>query len=211
MRHTMYKSIGIIPAAGRASRFDGILKELLPAQDGASLINHAYRRLRKRCDLIVVVTNGQKVQHHMTSVKGVLFVEQGNQNDLLGAIQAVMTIPAERYCLTMPDTYIKPSAFDGMPEAALSIGTFQTDKPERFGCLVNGFVYDKQAGLKCPATAWGALSWSGSTHDTFYRSATLTEALNSIIDQHGYSTWDIGNYHDMATVADYVNYMRATV
>jgi hypothetical protein len=207
IKHT-YDTIGIIPAAGKASRFGGILKEMLPAHDGVSLISHAYKRLKRHCDLIVVVTNTDKVQHHMTALKGVAFVEQQKQTDLIGAVQAAMEIRAKRYLFTMPDTYASETAFDNMPQSFLSLGLFLTHKPERFGCLVDKAIYDKQATTPSPAMAWGALSWECSARDIWLNAPTLTDGLNNIIAQHGYSTWDIGDYYDMASMRDYADYIQ---
>jgi hypothetical protein len=203
-----YDTIGIIPAAGKASRFGGILKEMLPAHDGVSLITHAYKRLRAHCDLIVVVTNTDKVQHHMTAIKGVVFVEQQKQTDLIGAVQAAMEVKASRYLFTMPDTYASETAFDNLPDSVLSLGLFLTHKPERFGCLVDGVVYDKKPSTPSPAMAWGALSWQSETKDIWLTSPTLTDGLNSIIAKHGYSTWEMGDYYDMASMRDYADYIQ---
>lgn len=204
----MYKAIGIIPAAGRATRFGGLAKELLPAWDGRSLLSHACARLRPYCDLIIVVTSQKKVEHHMKEAKGVMFVEQAG-SELLGAVQSGITIPAERYYFTMPDTFVPDDVFDIAPTGKwLSVGTFFTMTPERFGCLVDGFVIDKQQGLPAPAEAWGCLSWDGAARSEFFNAGSFSDAINNIIKKFGHRVWQIGDYFDMATVEDYKEYIR---
>ena len=122
-------NIGIIPAAGKAVRFGGILKELLPAQDGISFINHAANKLRGICDFIIVVTNTEKIQNHMQDLKDVVFIEQANNLNLLGAVQTALQIKAERYYFTMPDTFTDQNIFAGISlHEYLTIGIFKTAK-----------------------------------------------------------------------------------
>lgn len=199
--------VGIIPAAGKAERFGGIFKELLPARDGVSFINHAVDRLRLVCDLVVVVTNKDKAQSHIQNIKGVIFIEQDNELNLLGAVQSALKIEAERYFFTMPDTYMRRDVFIDAPLMGLSLGIFQTYNPERFGCLVDGLIIDKSPHIESPAPAWGVLSWRGEWRSNFFYTDNFTNAINGIIKATGVSTWDIGYYSDMATVKDYIEYM----
>lgn len=205
----MYKSIGIIPAAGQAKRFGGIVKELLPVKDGLSLLHHAYIRLQKVCDLVICVTNKDKVHIHMKELKDVLFIEQNNNIDILGAIQSGMRIQAERYYFTMPDTYIRDDVFTNTPlYGGLSIGLFETLKPERFGCLQDSIIYDKNKDIHLPSQAWGVLSWKNQHRDLFLDGINLPCVLNSIINNSGLETWNIGEYYDMATIQDYIEYLK---
>ena len=201
--------IGIIPAAGKAERFGGILKELLPARDGVSFINHAADRLRLICDLIIIVTNKDKAQSHIQNVKDALFIEQDNNLNLLGAVQSALKIEAERYYFTMPDTYMRNDIFIDTPLVnGLSLGIFETRKPERFGCLVDGLIVDKSHSINAPANAWGVLSWGWAWRDNFFYADNFTDVINGIIKKAGFSTWNIGEYSDMATVKDYIEYMK---
>lgn len=202
-------NIGIIPAAGRAVRFGGILKELLPAKDGISFINHAANKLRGICDFIVVVTNAEKIQNHMQNLKDVVFIEQDNNLNLLGAVQTALQIKAERYFFTMPDTITDQKIFSGISlHEYLTIGIFKTYKPNRFGCLIDGSIVDKDANISVPALAWGALSWTNQVCNMFFNQTNFTNALNAIIKNHSYSSWEITEYYDMATIKDYMQFIK---
>lgn len=201
--------IGIIPAAGKAERFGGVLKELLPARDGISFINHAADRLRPVCDLVVIVTNKDKAQSHIQSVKDVIFIEQDNSLNLLGAVQSALKIEAERYYFTMPDTYMRNDVFTDTPiMVGLSLGIFETYKPVRFGCLVDGLIIDKSPDIQSPANAWGVLSWGQEWRGNFFYADNFTNAINGVMKNGGFATWSIGNYSDMASVNDYIEYLK---
>jgi len=208
-----YSNVGIIPAAGKAARFGGVNKEMLPAHDGTPFICHAYNRLKRHCDVVFVVTNSEKINLHMSMLEDAVFVKQQNDNDLLGAIQSVLSVDmrVQRYFLTMPDTYMKESVFDLMPKRFLSLGMFSTDTPNRFGCLVDGRIYDKSNEVSAPASAWGVLSWDAIAKSILMSSPTLTDALNTMIEKYRYCTWGIGDYFDMATIQDYTKYIESGI
>lgn len=209
MEKIINKAVGIIPAAGKAERFGGILKECLPASDGISLINHAANKLRDICDFIIVITNKDKIQNHMQDLKNVVFIEQNNNLNLLGAVQTALQIKADRYYFTMPDTFTEKNIFSHISLAEdLTIGIFQTYKPERFGCLVDGIIVDKKINDAIPAIAWGALSWSRHACAGFCNQINFTNALNFIIKNYSYSMWNINNYYDMATIKDYMEFIK---
>jgi len=205
----MYKSIGIIPAAGQAQRFGGVQKELLPSNDGIVFMNHAVIRLSRVCDIVIVVTNKDKVQSHMEKVKNVLYVEQNNSNDLLGAVQSALKVEAMRYHFTMPDTVINDDVFVNAPLCdGLSLGLFETSTPERFGCLVDGVIYDKNSEVFSPANAWGVLTWSAKNNNIFYESDNFCDALNKCIQINGYKTWNIKKYYDIGSIKNYIEYLK---
>jgi hypothetical protein len=200
-------NVGIIPAAGKSTRFGGVLKELLPAKDGTPFIVHAVNHLRPVCDIVVVVTNKDKIQSHAVNIGGVFFVVQQSNLDILGAVQAAMSVKADRYYLIMPDTFISGIAFDGCQNSSnLSLGTFSTNKVGRFGYIVGNSIQDKSNDVELPAIAWGVLSWSDSLRGLFFSSKSLSDALNSAI-LGGFEIWSIGDYYDIADVGEYSKYL----
>lgn len=204
------KSVGIIPAAGMAQRFGGVLKELLPAKDGNAFINHAINQLNF-CDVVVIVTNKEKIHSHINSVKGknILFIEQKNNNDLLGALQSAMIVDLDEYFMIMPDTITDGSIFDNCPvKTNLSLGLFTTNKLGRFGYLECGKVRDKSYNINLPAVAWGALRWSAKVKNLFFLNNKLPDVLNFIMSD-SFETWQIGNYYDIANVDEYIEYITA--
>jgi molybdopterin-guanine dinucleotide biosynthesis protein A len=77
-------NLGIIPAAGKASRFYGTAKELLPVGD-QTCIQRAVDCMKKVCDEIVIVTN--KIDTHATLSPDCLFsLQQGD-----GLMSAVLS------------------------------------------------------------------------------------------------------------------------
>lgn len=200
--------VGIIPAAGRASRFGGTLKELLPAKDGRSFLRHAVNRLP--VDLVVIVTNPDKVLSHMAEIgPDAAYILQRGTNDIWSAIETALQVRAERYYFTMPDTYLPPDIFAKPHDADFVLGTFATKTPERFGVLIGDMVINKQHDLPTPARAWGVLEWSERVVD-FWRSSKpqeYTQAINAAMREFGYQTFPITYYHDNASMRDYFNFL----
>lgn len=201
----MYK-LGIIPAAGKATRFGGYLKELLPLPNGYSFIREAVNRLRPYVSEVVVITNEEKLPFHLSDLKGdVIYMIQRYAGDIYGAIRTACDIAADYYMFTMADTYLDRFTFSNYNHADFALGMFETDIPERFGCMVDGQIINKQPGLISPVQAWGALAWSegvvkfwNSSHQIDY-----TSAINAAMTRFGYSTWKIADYHDNASIIDY--------
>lgn len=205
-------SIGIIPAAGKAQRFGGVLKELLPACDGLSFLRHAVVRLP--VDEVIIVTNADKIEDHAREIgSSATYAIQSGNNDIWSAIDTAIHIPASRYLLTFPDTLIPDDVFAGDPGDDFVMGVFQTMIPGRFGVLSDRGVINKDASLPIPATAWGVLGWSGRVVDYWLQTtpASYTDAINLAIKAFGYGTFPLAYYCDMATVQDYQDYLRAYV
>ena len=61
--------IGIVPAAGKAERFGGLLKELLPWGD-SSLLGTTVLALQVHCENVVVLTRPDKIMQHAQALDG---------------------------------------------------------------------------------------------------------------------------------------------
>lgn len=202
--------VGIIPAAGQALRFGGVIKELLPLPDGRTLLEHAVDRLC-HCDRIVVVSNASKVDKHIPKLLGKAGVVIQQGNEMWGAIQtAMVTYDADQYYLTMPDTWMMRRAFEGVPEVDFGYGYFITERPERFGCLMGNRFEDKPQFAYTPAVAWGVLTWSKHAKRMWLtkRPSDYTEAINFAIEQYNHTHWSIGPYFDCASIEDYEKLLR---
>ena len=198
--------IGIIPAAGKATRFGGLYKELLPLPDGRSLLEHAMDRLRF-CDHIVIITNPEKADMHLAVVGKRASLQLQVGDEMWGAIKtAYNTHDADRYCMTMPDTYVKDDVFKYMVGNSFGMGLFKTDEPERFGILQDGWVTDKFKDAAKPANAWGVLSWAKHVCDIWNDTKVnnYTSAINTAITAVDYGTWNIGEYYDCADMQRYM-------
>jgi hypothetical protein len=212
----MTDNLGIIPAAGKAKRFVGIAKELLPLPDGRSLLEHAVDRLAF-CDKIVIVTTRDKWQSQLDVVRDRKNIHLINQEgaELMGAIRsAYRHFDALHYHMTMPDTWCVENAFEKRPDASFSYGYFLTSDPERFGCLVDGYMVDKQPVKVKPSVAWGILSWARHINYLWEerRVEDYTQAINVALANGDCGSWPIGAYYDCANMKRYIellNYLQS--
>ena len=206
----MFESVGIIPAAGKAQRFGGIHKELLPLKS-SSLVEEAIARV-EHTDAVVLVTNTDKIRNHAQLLGDrVTYLVQSMGGDIWGAIlTAIRAMPAKRYYFTMPDTYMPRESLRKPPTGDFGMWTFQTNTPERFGCIVDGFVRNKETGLQTPALAWGALTWTDAVRDLWLEREipTYTDAFNLALGAFPSGTAKLGFYHDVSCLMDYLELLE---
>lgn len=151
------KRLLLVPAAGRAVRMGGLLKELLPVgtragQDGvaripAPMLSHAFDTgVAARVDRAIVVTSSAKAPMLMDAVEalGLPFpVSYVQQSAPAGLGAAVLTAAAEiaasdETLMVMPDTIIRPvdapaRAAALLGRAAISVTLHRMADPTRFG------------------------------------------------------------------------------
>ncbi len=229
----MIMKLGVVPAAGVASRFGGTRKELLPISNGEAVIDRAMQALGRATDAILVVTSQDKLPILAQYLDGqqygapVFYAIQGGGNDIMGAILTALDFPAERYLFAMPDTIIEDDAFSTYPSTDFSMGLFETDTPERFGVLHERRIVNKYPGSHFyptpgPYQAWGVLSWSQKCAVYWQELAeryslgtgiggdelSYTTAINWAIERFGLSHWQMGSYRDMADISEYQAYWR---
>jgi molybdopterin-guanine dinucleotide biosynthesis protein A len=211
------KTLGVIPAGGKASRWGGYLKELLPLYGGHWLIDHTVAAMeRVEVDAILVVTSRAKLAplaNHLARrpwSMPILYAVEERGLDIWGGILEALRVQADEYLFAMPDTFYPPGAFVDRPwlerpahDFALAI--HQTAKPERFGILQGNQVINKREHPPGVYDAWGLMAWSGRVAE-FWRAVDIgnyTDAINAAIEGFGLQTWRIDYYHDMATFDDY--------
>jgi hypothetical protein len=204
--------VGIVPAAGKATRFGGTLKELLPIGPGMSLMKYAVLGLEQTCDEIVVITSPQKWQAHAYELSYTVFYTfQSEDKDIWGAMREGLRFRADRYFFIMPDTLIRHQ-FPGNIKANFLIGTFETMRPDRFGCFSDDcqYVINKSLFVKKPARAWGTLVWSDAVAAWWLTQdiEDYTQAINMAIDKFGYETYELESYTDFASFEDYKNFLK---
>lgn len=189
-----------------AVRFGGIYKELLPLPDGRALIEHAIERL-SFCDKIVIVTNREKFRlHGRYTGKGVSMLLQ-TEPEMWGALScAQYAFEADEYYMTMPDTWIKPSAFANAPDTDFAYGYFLTHQPGRFGVWMGDRFVDKPTDATVPAMAWGLLKWSKRIKALWEceHVENYTQAINAAVRHANNGHWFIGNYFDCADMQCYM-------
>ncbi len=209
----MFK-LGVIPAAGKAERWGGGLKELLPIGDRAWLIDRTISAMRMGgADAILLVTNKEKIHVHADHLDGldipIFYVVQQGDNDIYSAIEESFAIKADHYLFAMPDTLYPLDAFKRFSRESFNLGLHLTDKPERFGVFVDGLIVDKAELPQGHYEAWGVLSWSRDIVELWQmvHPENYTEAINRAIECHGRYTWKLDFYYDMASFEDYRDWM----
>jgi len=202
-------SVGIIPAGGRAQRFNGVLKELLPVGE-ESLMRRTVGVLRGgAATSIIVLSAPDKVAAHMRGLEGlhgIYFVQ--SDEVLFKSILRACEIPASWYLFAMPDTFLPEDAFYRKLDDDFVLGIFKTDRPEKFGVCIGTGINDKDESLKGTTQwAWGVAAWSHRIRDFWLaRAGTIqnhTEAFNLAMTRFGWRSFHLAYYHDVASWLDY--------
>ena len=197
--------IGIIPAAGSATRYGGVLKELLPVDSDMVMMDYAVKAMKRGgCEQIVCVTSTRKIAQIADRFPHLLYTIQIAGQDIWGAIRAGLMVEADEYCFAMPDTVVPEDVFDRDVISPFMLGCFNTNLPERFGMVRDGYIVNKRPGEA--GKAWGTLMWSKYTRDwwlDYGDVSSYTNAINLAMSTLGYNIYDLGFYHDIASFEDY--------
>lgn len=206
--------LGVLPAAGKADRWGGYPKELLPISDDHTFLSRAVETLTcSGCEAVLLVTNPAKIHlhaYHLKNRSNVSFVlQQGNE--MWGAMATALQTPADEYLFMMPDTFLPDRPFPTSLQAHIGFGTFTTDEPERFGVFRDGRIVNKQpaggTGL-----AWGALAWTSDVAK-YWKSQVYegyTQALNAAIRGFEYTIWELEQYFDIGNMRHYTEFLSLT-
>ena len=216
------RRLAILPAGGRAERFDGIYKELLPIGEGEFLLSDAIRRGHELgADRTLVITSPEKhatherfLARHAARWDVALVVRDAADDHLWAALDRA--IPAgEAGLLVLPDTTW--SCRERIPEGAdFALGTFLTDEPHRFSLVHEGRILTKPEGLAGTWEAWGCVAWSGAVAE-FWRERQARDgrypdydrAFEDAMRRFGHATFRIEDYRDLGTWQTYVSFVRA--
>jgi hypothetical protein len=206
--------LGVIPVAGKGSRWGGYYKELLPSGNREWLLDRTIKSMKVGgADKICIVTNQSKISTHVSHInskyENIFYVIQKEKKDIWGAMLASLSYSEDINLFAMPDTYFPINCFDR--EYSLNkdfwIGTHKTKFPERFGILLEDKVINKSKSLpkNREYMAWGSLVWSSSVSLFWMQEQpdTYTQAINMALSRFDYGTFDMGYYNDMATWEDY--------
>lgn len=218
----------IIPSAGKATRFGGTLKELLPINPTDTPMLRAIQNavLGMNADELMIITNAAKVQDHMNYVMQhamynlpISYRMQTFGKDLWGAIQSGFNWnqPTDGG-LVLPDTITFVPEL-GEVTAPITFGTFWTQEPERFSVLIEGTIRTKEiakeqdvlerlAGYK----AWGTVLWNAEVANYWMNEAPeydhYDDAFRDAMQRFGYSTFELPYYYDVGTFSKYVEYLK---
>lgn len=208
---------GVLPMAGKASRWHGIYKEFLPIGDDFYLVDVAISAMNSAgAKKFLIITNKDKIQEHARHFSkpkynnlNIVFVLQKGE-ELIGAINTAIEYQEDLNLFAMPDTFFDTeslatgvSIFKDMPSLSFVIGLFRTSTPERFGCLLYEseipFFVDKPQNLPKNKMydAWGSF--------IFKRGGALpSDNLNSFMNtNNSFVYYQIGYYYDLASFEYY--------
>lgn len=216
----------IIPAAGKATRFNGIHKELAPLPNGHTSLGHALDlALNSAAIDILILTHSSKWWLHHEFIKlyekqrgikpGLIRLEMQRDYtyDLWSAIiQGLHMMPELKPGgLILPDTIT-----DFNPEYAqtshdgLSFGVFDTTEPHRFSIIENDEIITKPdykpEGIY---KAWGIVLWSAIAHKRLLEIdvTRYDDAFQQVMDRLGHETFPLEYYYDLGSVDKYIEYI----
>lgn len=217
--------IGILPAAGTASRFSGLPKFLLPVSDGTLLGVHCERMIRSGVDFVAIGASNDTVDliHRYSPQKTIVY--KGGETMAETVINARSFADDEPVLFGMPDTYwASPLMYlairDLLSKCDVAVACWKI-RPEQRGKLgqcdviddyVVHRVIDKDPDCRY-SWAWGAIAWKPAFWDFIKPTmSTVGKALQSAIDaglQVRAST-TTGDYFDCGTFDEYARCIRET-
>lgn len=205
--------LGIIPAGGKAKRFGGYPKEMLPYDNNNVLLD---RTVTAMCfggaGAYLVLTTKDKIAAHAGRL-GAGYDFRISQDTLWKSLKISFGYKASWNLFAMPDTYYPQDIFDRpeMHQTDFNIGYFETIRPERFGVIQDGQIYDKYDFDSGNYMAWGALCWSEKVVrfwiDHISEIKNHTDAFNLAMKEYGYTLCRMDYYHDMASWGDYEKFV----
>lgn len=192
----------IIPAAGIASRFGGVRKELLPLSDApgdCALRRQVWRGLA--VGRVRVVTSTANAPAHAAALADMpvdLRVRSTGADDMWRTVLAGIDGAGG---LLLADT-VWSGALPSAAVAPIVFGVFETDEPERYSVIRDGRIVTKQHGP--PALAWGCVLWQAETAAWWQETAfpSYDEAFEAAMDA-GWATFPIRDYHDLGSFNAY--------
>lgn len=208
----------IIPSAGKATRFGGLLKELLPLNATDTPLKRAIDNavIGMDADEVVLVTNKDKIWEHMNYISRniefhlpIQYVPQVYDRDLLGAVLTGLS-PHTDGGLVLPDTVTMVDAHNFT--APISFGLFTTTEPERFSVVDDRTICTKEAALQGTYKAWGAVMWSREVAEWWIEHSNEYEHYDDMfrdaMARWGYATFDLPYYYDLGSFDKYVEYLK---
>ena len=205
--------IGIVPAAGLATRWGYYPKFLLPCGDREWLLDRTIKAMP--ADKIIVVygdDTGPEIAHHLgrQGLTDNIVLRPNDRMDLdfFGSILAGIEDYADYYYFGMPDTYWPLDVFPKMGERGITLGVHYTENSQRYGMIRDGIVINKQLGE--PGMAWGLLGWNTEVRDLWLHSRleNYTDAINLAMQECKTQIVPMDYYYDMASFSDYVDFLK---
>lgn len=207
----------VIPAAGNAARFGGVLKELLPVSEIDCGLSHSVRLAMKlgECDP-VIVTTADKLHWHVDAIASrnlsAKFVVKPNpaEGDMWGSV--LMGIdPTMDGGIILPDTYALVSSMPA--QQPITFGCFVTRTPWQFSCLDlassrSPCILTKQQ-RQASMLAWGMVTWArDSAAQLMACPDHFDRAFESVMRDRGYGIFMLDSYIDFGSYASYREFLH---
>jgi len=209
--------LGVVPAAGKGTRWGGYYKEFLPCYDNAWLIDRTITNMiLGGANEVLVVTNTEKISAHSVHLQEkfdteLLFALQSGKRDIYSAVETSLHHARDTNLFAMPDTYIQQDVFARDFKLDFYLGTFTTLTPERFGVLHEGKILDKNLDLPQDRAyeAWGVIVWSKDVAEYWLASKvkSLPDAINRAMNVFEWDTFHLDYYYDISTWEEYKKFM----
>ncbi len=212
----MSDRVVIIPAAGKAVRFGGILKELLPITDTETSLRRTVENalIGMDADEVRIITSIDKIHDHIRHINelyplaNISYRMQTIGLDLWGAIlTGISNNKPGGLLLADTVTYIQP---DMEITAPLVFGTFETRQPERFSVLYdNTIITKKHLEDNQSYKAWGCIMWDAQVAQFLSQLDVdhYDDAFRDAIALFGYATFDLPYYYDLGNFKAYKEYL----
>lgn len=213
---------GILLAGGKASRFGGVRKELLPTGEDRVVLDTSIEAFRNwGAEKIIVVTSQENWGIHVSHFSNSryddlnLFFEVQQGKEMWGAVETALPHATEQNCLLMADTIVNPFQFTAVPEGyPLVFGTFYTNQPGQYSVFVDGKIVTKDIRLNGTGTysAWGAVFFDHTVvnHWSLFEYFHYDAAFNHALSNYIHAAVPIGPYFDIGNWSRYLEYLRGT-
>jgi hypothetical protein len=210
----------VILAGGKASRFNGLPKECLPANKEDTFLDLHIKRCLENYDPkyeppIRIVTNEWKMRQHAKICEKypagtINFVVQ-YAGELMDAVKIGQSL-REDNVFFLADSYFESGQFSLLSdfyEYELIFGTFHTEEGMRFSLLNNGRINTKslERGL-----AWGCFSYRSrcaefvASLDT--SKLTYDQVLSMCMTKFSWTNLTIDNYWDIGNFEYYKDFLN---
>jgi hypothetical protein len=217
--------LGLLPAAGSATRMRGLPKFLLPIGDGpVTLLERQIILMLEACEQVLVPTSPQNKRlvetlklHELGDVRVIALSSETMAETVFRSLGSQ---DFDQCLLGMPDTYFQANPYPALAlsNAELSVGVWNS-RPDQIGKLGSvsidegliSNVIDKDP-LGRYSRHWGALSFSKEVADSIDPSwATVGELLMRNLDTTPLAAFQInGSYFDCGTFSEYKIALQAS-
>ena len=207
----------VIPAAGQAVRFGGMLKELLPISEIDCGLTNAVRLAYKLGGTMpTIVTTTEKLAAHQAAVssRGLqarFIVDSVRKGDMWGAVLLGMSSDRPGGLL-LPDS-VPELTDEALPDAAIVLGCFHTKDASQFSCvdLRNAARprIDTKPDTSEQRLAWGLVAWSAEAAADFASFTHFDRAFEAAMTRYGYGITLLNGYADLGSFARYTDFIAA--